>query len=125
MAETDSLLCVVAHPDDETRLCGGILAMLAHKGVAVHILSLTRGEGGELGEPPLATRETIGAVREAELVCAAGKLGARSLTFLDYVDPAVGPDNALFAPEADPVVLSGQIANTIRQCGAAVVLTHG
>jgi LmbE family N-acetylglucosaminyl deacetylase len=47
-----SLLCLVAHPDDETMLCGGTQALLAARGVETHMVCLTRGEGGELGEPP-------------------------------------------------------------------------
>ncbi len=120
-----SLLCLVAHPDDETVLCGGTLARLAARGVAVHIVCLTRGEGGELGEPPLTDRERLGEVREREMVCAVGKLGGRSLTFLGYVDPTVGPNEALFAPEHDPVMLGGQIVNCIRQYKSRVVITHG
>lgn len=120
-----SVLCLVAHPDDETILCGGTLAMLAAKGAAVHVACLTRGEGGELGEPPLAGRENLGDVREQEMVCAVGKLGGRSLTFLGYADPAVGEGDTLFAPEHDPVMLAGQITAAIKQCRAHVVLTHG
>lgn len=120
-----SMVCVVAHPDDESRLCGGILALLATKSVDVHIVSLTRGEGGELGEPPLCTREELGAVREQEMRCACEALGARSVTFLDYVDPLVGPENALFAPEADEATLAGQIAQIVRGAGAQAVLAHG
>jgi hypothetical protein len=68
-----SLLCVVAHPDDETMLCGGLLALLASRGVKVDILSLTRGEGGETGEPPRCSRAELGAVfldqKEAAALC--------------------------------------------------------
>jgi len=120
-----NLLCVVAHPDDETILCGGLLALLARRGVAVHIACLTRGEGGELGEPPRAERANLGEVREQEMVCAVGKLGGKSLTFLGYVDPTVGPDNTLSAPAADPTMLAGQIINCIQQFNAEVVLSHG
>jgi N-acetylglucosamine malate deacetylase 2 len=119
------LLCVVAHPDDETMLCGGTLARLAARGVAVHLLSLTRGEGGEAGEPPRCTRAELGQVREQEMRCAAEKLGVSSLTFLDYVDPDVGANDTLFAPEADFDVLVGQIAEAVRQRQPDVVLTHG
>lgn len=120
-----SVLTFFAHPDDETILMGGTLALLARRGVAVHLMCLTRGEGGELGEPPVADRAGLGAAREQELVAAAQALGARSLTFLDYVDPTVGPGEALFAPEHDPVTLAGQIVNAIRQFEPEVVLTHG
>ena len=120
-----SLLCVVAHPDDETMLCGGTLARLAASGVEVHVLSLTRGEGGETGEPPLCTRAELGRVREQEMLCAVQKLGVSSLMFLDYVDPDVGPDDTLSAPEADFAVLVGQIARVIRLQRPDAVLTHG
>src|SRR5215470_1682442 len=82
-----TILAVAAHPDDETMLAGGTLAMYAEQGHAVYILATTRGEGGEAGEPPLATRERLGAVREAELRCAAAALGAREVFFLPYIDP--------------------------------------
>ena len=44
-------LAFFAHPDDETMLAGGTLALLAHSGVGVHYLIATSGEGGEAGEP--------------------------------------------------------------------------
>lgn len=106
-------------------LCGGGLALLAARGANVHIASLTRGEGGEMGEPPLTDREHLGEVRETELVCAVQALGGKSLTFLGYIDPVVGPEDKLFAPEHNPVMLAGQIVNTIKQFEAEVVLTHG
>ena len=120
-----NVLCLVAHPDDETILCGGTLALLAARGAKVHIACLTRGEGGELGEPPLTDREHLGEMRESELVCAVQMLGGKSLTFLGYIDPTVGPDDKLFAPEHDPVMLAGQIVNCVKQLEANVLLTHG
>src|SRR5260221_4693573 len=120
-----SLLCLVAHPDDETILCGGTLALLAARGVDVHVTALTRGEGGDLGEPPLTDRAGLGDVREAEMVCAVGKLGGKSLTFLGYVDPTVGANDELHAPAHDPAMLSGQIIASLKQTGAQVLLTHG
>jgi LmbE family N-acetylglucosaminyl deacetylase len=119
-----NLLCLVAHPDDETILCGGTLAMLSAKGVAVHIACLTRGEGGELGEPPLTDREHLGEVREQEMVNAVQKLGGKSLTFLGYVDPLMQGDQ-LFAPEHNPTLLAGQVVSTIKQFKIDAVITHG
>ena len=120
-----NVLCLVAHPDDETMLCGGTLALLAVKGAAVHVACLTRGEGGEVGEPPLTDREHLGDVREQEMVCAVGKLGGKSLTFLGYFDPVVGPEDKLFAPEHNPTMLAGQIVAAIQQFKIDVVVTHG
>jgi LmbE family N-acetylglucosaminyl deacetylase len=119
-----SVVCFFAHPDDETVLAGGMIALLASQGIAVQVVCATRGEGGEVGEPPVATRLTLGQVRESELRCAVGALGA-SLTLLDYVDPTIGPDDILFAFQADFNTLTGQLADITRRLRADVVLTHG
>lgn len=120
-----SALCFVAHPDDETILCGGTLALLAAQGVEVHVVCLTRGEGGEVGEPPLAERARLGEVRAQEMACAVSRLGGKSLTFLGYVDPVVGADNQVYAPEHDAATLTKQVRDHFAQRGAQVVLTHG
>ncbi|MBP7693623.1 MAG: PIG-L family deacetylase [Anaerolineales bacterium] len=120
-----SLLCLVAHPDDETILCGGALALLADQGVAVQVACLTRGEGGEAGEPPVCARAELGAVRARELAQAAAHLGVQRLDFLGYVDPEVGPGDTLAAPAHDPAALTGQLAALIEQRRPDVVLTHG
>lgn len=120
-----SVVCFFAHPDDETVLVGGILAMLSRQGSAVHIVCATRGEGGELGEPPVVrTREALGAAREAELRAAAHTLGA-SVTLLDYVDPVVGPDDVLSPFAADFNTLARQFGDIARARSANLVLTHG
>lgn len=120
-----NILAFFAHPDDETVLVGGILALLAHKGFSVHYLSATRGEGGELGEPPVCDRDQLGDVREQELVCAVQALGGRSLTFLGYVDPTVGSDEQLFPYTDNLTMLAGQVAASIRQFQPIAVFTHG
>ncbi|HUF38596.1 MAG TPA: PIG-L deacetylase family protein [Anaerolineales bacterium] len=120
-----NILPFFAHPDDETILTGGTLALLAKHGAQVHYLCATRGEGGEVGDPPVCAAEELGAVREAELVCAVGKLGGRSLTFLGYEDPRVGPDEALYAFTDDLTGLAGQVAATVRQFDIDAILTHG
>lgn len=119
------VLCIVAHPDDETRLCGGIIAHLTGCGVQVQLLCLTRGEGGELGEPPLAERAKLGEIREQELLCASRALGIHSVTFMGYVDPTVSIDNEISAPVHNPDKMTEQIAEQIRLHSPAAVLTHG
>jgi len=120
-----NILAFFAHPDDETVFAGGALALLAGQGAQVHYLCATRGEGGEAGEPPLCTQEELGGVREQELLCAVQALGGRSLTFLGYTDPRVGPQEELYPYTQDLTFLAGQVAATIRQFQADVVISHG
>src|SRR5512133_890895 len=110
-----NVLAFFAHPDDETMLIGGTLAILAQNGVRVHYVCATRGEGGEVGVPPVCEPEALGDIREAELVCAVQALGGLSLTFLGYVDPRVGPDNALYPFTENLTMTAGQIALNIKQ----------
>jgi LmbE family N-acetylglucosaminyl deacetylase len=120
-----SAVCFFAHPDDETVLAGGIIAMLTHCGVVVHIVCCTRGEGGELGEPPIvAGRELLGKARELELTRAARALGA-SVQTLDYIDPIVGPDDVLSAFEHDADKLAQEFLDIARRRQADLILTHG
>lgn len=119
------ILAFFAHPDDEAMLAGGTLALLAQSGAEVHYLCATRGEGGELGEPPLCDRADLGLVRQQELACAVESLHGSSLGFLDYVDPLVGPDDQLFPYANDIRLLAGQVAAHIQQHQADIVITHG
>jgi LmbE family N-acetylglucosaminyl deacetylase len=116
------LLLALAHPDDEL-YAGGLIACLAESGVEVHLLYLTRGEGGSTGKPPVADRENLGAAREAEVRASAAALGARSVEFLGYVDPL--PQGRPLAPEVDPDDLARQIAGVLARHGAEALLTHG
>jgi LmbE family N-acetylglucosaminyl deacetylase len=120
-----NVLTFYAHPDDETMMAGGALALLARQGAKIHYYSATRGEGGETGDPPLCSNEQLGEVREAELVCAVKALGGSSLTFLGYVDPRVGPGDMLFAFEANLTLLAGQIAASIQQHQPLAIFGHG
>lgn len=119
-----SVVGFFAHPDDETVFCGGITTLMTRQGIDVHFVVATRGEGGEVGEPPVATPENLGSVREKELRCAAQALGA-TVTVLDYIDPRIGPDEALYAFEADFDGLARQFAEIARHRRADLVLTHG
>jgi N-acetylglucosamine malate deacetylase 2 len=120
-----SAVCYFAHPDDETILAGGIIALLTQQGIAAHIVSATRGEGGELGDPPVVERqEQLGAVRESELRCAARALGA-TVAALEYIDPVIGPDDLLMPFEADFDTLAHQFATIARERRADLILTHG
>jgi LmbE family N-acetylglucosaminyl deacetylase len=81
-----ALLAIFAHPDDEVFRCGGTLALLAKRGVRIHILSFTRGQAGSCGDPPICTREELGVVRTNELLCSCRSLGLEAPIVLDYED---------------------------------------
>lgn len=83
---TRRILFLLAHPDDETFGPGGTIARYASEGAHVFLATATRGEAGMLGDPPVTDREHLGEVRAAELLCAAGVLGIREITFLGFED---------------------------------------
>ena len=49
MTDPWRLLCVFAHPDDESMGMGGMLARYAAEGVETHLVCATRGERGWFG----------------------------------------------------------------------------
>ncbi len=124
--ELCDVMFVGAHPDDETVMAGGVLALLHQNGVATHVVCATDGRGGEAGGVPgIDSPETLARIREAELRCAVKALGTTSLVLLGYEDPVIGPGETLYRFHADDDVLARQIADQIRREGAEVVLTHG
>jgi LmbE family N-acetylglucosaminyl deacetylase len=112
------LLCVGAHPDDETLGMGGTLAAYASEGVETYVLTATRGEKGWFGAPEAypGPRE-LGLIREGELRAAAQELGVRDVTLLDYVDGELD--------RADAGEAIGLIAEHIRLVRPHVVVTFG
>jgi N-acetylglucosamine malate deacetylase 2 len=119
------ILCVTAHPDDETVFAGGTLALLADREASIHILCATRGEGGETGEPPVCSREDLSAAREAELICAARALGCASVDFLPFRDPPVGPDGSLHPFAASVEEVARLLEKILLERKPDAVITHG
>jgi LmbE family N-acetylglucosaminyl deacetylase len=111
------LLCILAHPDDETLGVGGTLAhYAADPDVETFVLTCTRGEYGWWGEEKdYPGPEALGRVREAELRAAVEVLGVTDLRILDYID---GHLDEAAAEEAIDL-----IAAYIREVRPDVVLT--
>lgn len=80
------VLLVFAHPDDESFATGGTIAKMVEKGHKVTLVTATRGEAGQVGNPPLCKQEDLGKFREKELRCAAKVLGISKIYFLDFID---------------------------------------
>lgn len=121
------LLAVLAHPDDETFGLGGTLALYARRGAQVYLVCATRGEVGDVDPKFMRGFDSIAARREAELRCAAEKLGLSGVYFLNYRDSGMpgSPDNhhpqALAAQPLDQV--AQDVAGYIRLLKPQVVLT--
>lgn len=84
------VLFVHAHPDDETIATGGTLAALAEAGREPLLVTLTRGEQGEVVAGPLeglVAAHGLAVVRQNELKTALGMLGVERHAFLG-VEPA-------------------------------------
>jgi LmbE family N-acetylglucosaminyl deacetylase len=111
------LMCVLAHPDDESLATGGTLARYAAEGVATYLVTATRGERGRFYDQDRPAAEIVARIRESELLAAATELGLREVRFLDY------PDGALEG--VDPVEAIGRIAGHLRRVRPQVVVTFG
>jgi LmbE family N-acetylglucosaminyl deacetylase len=122
-----TLLSVLAHPDDETFGMGGTLALYAQRGAAVYLVCATRGEVGDVDAEHMNGYKTAGDARQAELCCAAGKLGLAGVYFLGYRDSGMAgsPDNqhpqALAAAPLEEA--AAKVAHFIRLLKPQVVLT--
>jgi LmbE family N-acetylglucosaminyl deacetylase len=110
------LMCVLAHPDDESLGAGGALANSAAEGVATFLVTATRGERGRFGDRH-ESPEVVGPAREAELLAAANELGLREVRFLDY------PDGGL--DRVDKAEAIEKIAGHLRRVKPHVVITFG
>lgn len=112
------LMCILAHPDDETLGFGGTLAKYAADGVETSVLTATRGQYGWFGAPDENPGpEELGRIREQEFRAATSMLGVREVTLLDYVDGELDS-----APAAEIIP---QIVAFIRRIRPDVVLSFG
>jgi LmbE family N-acetylglucosaminyl deacetylase len=93
------MMCVFAHPDDESLAAGAAIARYAAEGVEVTLVCATRGERGRYGNAPQSPGlEIVGRTREAELRKAASVLGVQDVRMLGFVDgelSTVDSDKAL------------------------------
>ncbi|MFD6441258.1 PIG-L family deacetylase [Peribacillus sp. NPDC060186] len=90
MVSQKKLLVILAHPDDESFLCGGTIAKISKLGVQVTLLCATKGEmGRRMGNPILTTRESLPKLRELELKNACEELGINDLRYLNLRDKTI------------------------------------
>lgn len=118
---------MLAHPDDESFGMGGTLALYAKRGVDVYLVCATRGEVGEMDPKFMRGFNSVAERREAELRCAAEKLGLKEVFFLGYRDSGMpgSPENlhpqALVAQPVEQV--AADILHYIRKLRPQVMIT--
>ena len=122
-----SLMAIFAHPDDESFGAGGTLAKYASEGAFVALVCATNGEIGEISDPSLASTDSLGQVRIAELRCAAEALGVAELVLLGYRDSGMAgtADNdrpGAFAKVPEDEVVA-RLVGLIRRLRPDVVVT--
>jgi LmbE family N-acetylglucosaminyl deacetylase len=121
-----SLMAIYAHPDDEQGVSGSF-AKYARQGVNTALICATRGEVGEIAPGVDATPETLGQVREAEMRCAAAKIGLRHLYFLDYRDSGMvdtaDNENPRCLHQAHLLDVAAQVTRIVREQRPQVMIT--
>ncbi|MHB8625201.1 MAG: PIG-L deacetylase family protein [Aggregatilineales bacterium] len=116
MAEPLKLMCILAHPDDESQGFGGALAKYAAEGVETYLITATRGERDWPGDPKENPGLVeLGKIREGELRASAKILGIREVCLLDYVDGD--------RDQADSVEAVAKIVTHVRRIRPQLVLT--
>jgi LmbE family N-acetylglucosaminyl deacetylase len=99
------ILGVFAHPDDEVFCVGGTMAKYVQAGAEAMVVCATRGEAGQIRDASVATRSSVGAVREAELRDACVRLGIQHIALLDHIDGTLaGLDRRLLVDEVSGVI---------------------
>ncbi len=114
---TRRLLGLFAHPDDDAFGIGGTCALHAEE-LALMVVFATSGEAGRIADDALATRDTLGAVREREALAAYRVLGVDAeLRFLRLPDGRVAE-----VPRED---LAARFAEAVEAFRPEVVVTFG
>ena len=121
MPDKLKLMCILAHPDDESLGVGGTLAKYAATGVETFLVTATRGERGWTGpEAEYPGPKALGRVRTVELISAAAVLGLQEVVYLDYMDGDLD--------QAGPAEVIARITTHLRRIRPQVVVTfdpHG
>ncbi len=110
------LLCVTAHPDDESGGFGGTLLLYGERGVETYVICLTDGQAAS-NRGTAATGAELGAMRRGEFSAACKLLG------VGWSEIVGLPDGALDRqPFADVV---GHLVRRIREIRPQVMMTFG
>ncbi|MGJ5713060.1 bacillithiol biosynthesis deacetylase BshB2 [Staphylococcus auricularis] len=116
MNDERHVLVIFPHPDDETFSSAGTIAHYIDQGVPVTYACLTLGQmARNLGDPPIATRESLPDVREKELEAACKEMGITDLRKMGLRDKTVE-----FEPHAK---MDGMVKSLIDELNPSVIIS--
>jgi len=126
---TVDLLWILAHPDDEAFGNAGVMSWARSQGLRCGLVCATRGEAGEISDPSLADRESLGAVRELELRTAMMHIELAALRILPFRDSGMAGTGENADPRSlematDASVIAFLISH-IRELRPSTVITFG
>jgi LmbE family N-acetylglucosaminyl deacetylase len=121
LLKTD-ILCIFAHPDDETGMAGTLALYARGKGAVVANVYCTRGEGGG-NMVGTQAGTALGVLREAELRDCLDKLGVRYCYFLDQLDWAYTESVAATLRKWGKEETLGRLVRMIRSLRPDIILT--
>jgi LmbE family N-acetylglucosaminyl deacetylase len=116
VADLGTILSIWAHPDDETFLAGGVMAMARDRGQWVVCVSATAGEHGT-DDPATWPPERLGPLRQDESAAAMRILGVDDHRWLGFEDGSLA--------DVDRVAGAGRIAELLEDVSPDTVLTFG
>lgn len=109
------ILHVYAHPDDESFGNPATIALYAHQGVPMSLITMTHGEAGETNG--ICKAEELGDLREAELRAGCQVLGIHHLDLWDY------PDGEL--EKADEKEILSRLLEAYESIAPRIIVTYG
>lgn len=109
--ETQKILVFLAHPDDPEFFCGAMIARWVSMGHELHYCLLTQGQKG--AQDLNVNADKLASIRRIEQQSAAEILGVKTVSFLNYVDGEIYPDD----------VMRKEIVRVIREIRPTILLT--
>ncbi|WP_425433695.1 bacillithiol biosynthesis deacetylase BshB2 [Natribacillus halophilus] len=114
--EERQVLVIFPHPDDEAFGVSGTISAHIANGTPVTYACLTLGEmGRNIGNPPMATRESLPDIRKKELEEAAEAMGLTDLRMMGYRDKTL----EFLAPG----VLKGMVEDLVAELNPSLVIS--
>jgi mycothiol S-conjugate amidase len=125
------LLCVHAHPDDESSKGAGTVARYHAEGIRTVLVTCTGGEEGDILNPAMDTpqvRADLPAIRLAELERAAKIIGYDEVVLLGYRDSGMPGSPANASPDcfaqAPLLEAIGRLVEVVRRVRPQVIVTY-